>query len=402
MDYFSKLRKRITKYSYIYSEQPKKANLRIFWWTLKCLFKSDLKPAVQDVPTKLKSDKPFRLAFGITGGLGDQLIAINYLSELLKKTNPDKTQVDIYISKQSNTSNTSLLFQNIFPNNLIISDLNPPLNEYFYDLICVINRLPEIKRYNRENVKKYAPKLVKIFDYYLDFKKENYNFFKYTPVIDSLTNQFSLMQGRRRIQQADLGGLLGIKADFTYHFITPDTQSLIQKFKLPKEKIITVNRSVGSAYGKSTKLWPLTNYNKLISLLKKEYPDYTIIQIGFEPKKIKPLIGCDINLANKTNFLEICALLKLSQLHIDCEGGLVHLRRVINGGTSIVLFGPTSPDVFGYDKNINIKGEGCHISCEWILRNWTTCCLKNTYPTPCMASITPELVFNKIKERNIL
>lgn len=36
-------------------------------------------------------------------------------------------------------------------------------------------------------------------------------------------------------------------------------------------------------------------------------------------------------------------ILKHAKLHIDSEGGLVHLRHAIKGGPSVVLFGPTSP-----------------------------------------------------------
>lgn len=84
-------------------------------------------------------------------------------------------------------------------------------------------------------------------------------------------------------------------------------------------------------------------------------------------------------------------------LHIDSEGGYVHIRHFLNT-RSVVLFGTTDINFFGYPDNINIK--------KWSLPN----CLwmgywkldRKLYPRfekpPCMYEITPEEVFLKVKQ----
>ncbi len=67
------------------------------------------------------------------------------------------------------------------------------------------------------------------------------------------------------------------------------------------------------------------------------------------------------------------------------------MKRFLNG-QSIVLFGPTSKDIYGYDENINIKGNGCSSWCEWFTDDWHKKCLRGFEDAPCMTSIKPKTV----------
>lgn len=393
MNYFDKIESKVKKYQKLYYTHPKWAAVKFIFWNIQTLFRFK-KQTLLFTP---KSTDKLSFAISLTGGLGDYLIAINYLSYLLKYIDKDKTIIDFFISDDNFRSEQQFLLQSFpFCQNIFTIETSEKVNST-YDIQIFLNRLPMVKNLNEEKVKKFAPELLPILQKYKQFSFFNSKLFEKTPYCDSLVEQYSLLNGQKRIQQADLFELLGVKDDFTYDFFKPDIKPVLQKFKLENQKFITINRSVGSAYGKSTKLWPLDNYNQLVEQIKKEYPDYKIVQIGYEPKGIKPLKKCDFNLTNQTDFMEISALLVASRLHIDCEGGLVHLRRALKGGTSIVLFGPTDPAIFGYNKNINIRGNGCPIACEWILNDWTTHCTRGLSPAPCMSSITPEMVFKKIK-----
>ncbi|MDR0680068.1 MAG: hypothetical protein LBF42_03535 [Puniceicoccales bacterium] len=70
---------------------------------------------------------------------------------------------------------------------------------------------------------------------------------------------------------------------------------------------------------------------------------------------------------------------------------MVHIKRFLSG-RSIVLFGATSADLFGYPENINITGPGCKSWCEWVTDDWDRKCPRGFEEAPCMASITPEMV----------
>ena len=95
---------------------------------------------------------------------------------------------------------------------------------------------------------------------------------------------------------------------------------------------------------------------------------------------------------------ESIIVLKHSLLHIDGESGLVHTRHQLHG-KSIVLFGPTPIEYFKYAENININSPFHCTNCLWMLGDWNIKCAYNEsgYPAPCMAAITPEMVFQKVE-----
>ena len=94
----------------------------------------------------------------------------------------------------------------------------------------------------------------------------------------------------------------------------------------------------------------------------------------------------DLNLVGKTDFLAAAAILANAALHIDGESGLVHLRHVL-GGRSVVLFGPTPVEYFGYADNCNLVSKGCR-GCMWMTDDWFEVCSRGTAEPECMASIT--------------
>jgi hypothetical protein len=122
----------------------------------------------------------------------------------------------------------------------------------------------------------------------------------------------------------------------------------------------------------STKSWNLESYEFLVKNLKILYPKLGIVQVG--GKKHQPIKGVDINLAGKLDFRNSLRYLKTSVLHIDNDSGLVHARALFNK-PSIVLFGPTDINYFGYPDNINIKHNSCSKSpCWWTKSNWMQHC----------------------------
>ena len=83
-------------------------------------------------------------------------------------------------------------------------------------------------------------------------------------------------------------------------------------------------------------------------------------------------------------------VLKNSLLHVDCEGGSVHLASQL-GTKCLVLFGATDVNYFGYVQNINLVSEVCS-PCYLVWENNKECMLRSKEPV-CMLSITPQKVF---------
>lgn len=135
------------------------------------------------------------------------------------------------------------------------------------------------------------------------------------------------------------------------------------------------------------KTWPIENYEILVKLIKHKYPYIYIIQLG--GKDANRINGCDdFIIGKKMSVAE--HVLAHSLLHIDTEGGLVHIASQL-GTKCIVLFGPTSIDYYGYESNINITAGNCH-NC-WGLYLDINKCARGLNKPECMYSISPQMVF---------
>jgi len=131
-------------------------------------------------------------------------------------------------------------------------------------------------------------------------------------------------------------------------------------------------------------------------MIRKKYPTWILVELGRYSALDMDLF--DISLVGLTTIEQTIALLKEAYLYIGVEGGLVHLRQAVHGGTSVVLFGPTDPLVYGYEGNINLRGDGCQFPCEGFENSrWTTTC-SNECKKACMWSLTPEIVMEEIEK----
>lgn len=173
--------------------------------------------------------------------------------------------------------------------------------------------------------------------------------------------------------------------------------SLNQTVKAPK-LFLTIHDGFDASgfykFERSTKSWSVKAWEELITLLKQQYKELYIVQLGgVKHRKIK---GVDINLAGQLTFEQSLVYLNSSLLHIDGDSGLVHARHLLNK-PSIVLFGPTNVDYFGYKANTNMAPKVCG-DCWWKNKDWMEKCMEG-YETPkCIDSILPVDVFEKVKQ----
>jgi len=110
---------------------------------------------------------------------------------------------------------------------------------------------------------------------------------------------------------------------------------------------------------------------------------YMVVQVGLDGEQ--PLKNT-VNLLGKMSIRETATILKYSALHLDTEGGLVHLSRAVNT-PSLVLFGPTPVSLYGYRDNINIAEGDCR-NCFWTDIRWFQRCPKGHEVPLCMEAIS--------------
>lgn len=146
---------------------------------------------------------------------------------------------------------------------------------------------------------------------------------------------------------------------------------------------------------RSMKSWSKESWISFVKLFKEEFPYIKVVQLGSGRDKV--IEGIDINLVGKLEFIDSLHYLNKSILHVDTDSGLVHARKLLRK-RSVVLFGPTNIDYFGYPENTNIAPYKCG-DCWWIKPNWMKTCVM-AHPAPlCMDSISPELVLYHVSSQ---
>lgn len=137
---------------------------------------------------------------------------------------------------------------------------------------------------------------------------------------------------------------------------------------------------------RATKCYP--HFADVVAALKAARPDLVVVQIGTTTSD--PIPGVDLNLIDQTTLREVAGLLRATSLHLDNEGGLVHLAACY-GRRSLVLFGPTPSDDFGYARNINVDPVRCG-GCWWIDELWMARCPRGMAQPECLFDQPPAKV----------
>ena len=334
----------------------------------------------------------------LNGGIGDFIILANYIHKFRQKFSCPNMRIDTIVSR--NFSVAQVLIGNDISENLLLLDHDTIYKKNIYrkyDLFLDIDRYPMYSNKNLEKIQKYNPSLL---DYCLLIDKQRLvtpRFFS-RPMYDGQNAIYAKINGKKRITQADIGGRLGMSE--IYEYLLPlklNSSETLEKFGLSNKKIIAVISGFDFLQGSfSNKVWPVFYYNKLLQKIKDSYPDYFIVQMGTGENAVT-FTGVDLNLQGKTTFEETEIILQNAALLIGNEGGMIHLRHALHGGTSIVLFSSTDKDFFGYSENININGNGCQYPCEWFYKGWQEKCVNQNH-FACVWSLTPNMVFNKFKE----
>lgn len=143
---------------------------------------------------------------------------------------------------------------------------------------------------------------------------------------------------------------------------------------------------------RATKTWNLRYWADLVESIKRIYPGFMVVQLGAVTSRSIP--GVDLDLTRKTKISEAFDILSKSSLHIDGDSGMVHAAHMF-GVKSVVMFGPTPKDFFGYSDNVNLEGKVCpRQACWWTepKGDWLRRCLEGHEKPWCMDEMTPEWV----------
>lgn len=320
------------------------------------------------------------------GGMGDVFMDLQLIKEIRKAVGKP-VHIDFYARPVNILSKLPFVDE--------VFSYGEYRKEIVYDILIRSHRIWKIEGFNKKKVRHFSEQLYK---YCIDsinlfeavFKRQMQN---------NLIQQYALINGKKRIEQHNIHETLPFTR-YTPPYLPVDEMqyNLFDDLDLTGKQYITVSRGVNSLYDNTNaKLWPGEYYEMLLASIHVQFPDIKIIQLG-QTRHFGELNGADISLLGKTTLEQTKLLLKNAVLHIDSEGGLVHLNHFLYG-KSAVMFGPTVMEAYGYDENFNFKTNACPYPCEWVTDRWGesgTCLLDQDKPA-CIYSLKPEAVFQKLK-----
>lgn len=330
--------------------------------------------------------------FRLSGGLGDHLIGLNYIL-YFSNTFP---QYKIEVTGKKHLLET-LATGNIPTNWTIVQKSNN------FNIFCEIeiNRFPIVTFFTLHGVNNCPKTLINIIEDYIKFENANRSILRYHPITDASSILYTSLNLKNRISQPDLLNHFGI-SELKFECVPKVTKLALNRWSLENSTFITVNRSIDSEsrYLTSTKIWPLENYERLFKLLERHFKEIKVVLVGPREINLSQSYSNLINLSGKTTLSELQTLLYYSKLHIGPEGGMVHLRQAMGKKKSVVLFGSTSPDFYGYEDNINVSSDfprQCCCGCEWAIENWSEeCCITNKNYCQRLSSLDANKVFELI------
>ena len=374
MNYFDKLADKVNRLRAKYPHCPRKAAVSMLNWSAKNLFfKGEFSGF---------ADGELHIAVGVVGGLGDMFFAARYVNGLARYLGK---KVDVFTDKRT-FDYVRVLFENsdivnqIAVEDEIRDDVKIKVVRYPKVVFCDTTRLNKV---GTDREKSYINRLT-------DFQNTN-------PLLyqnDYFGRCFAKVLGKKREDEADIDGILGL-TDIEW-----DIPAKNPDFSQP---FITLQTGAGLCFKgikSDTRQWGEKQYEQLIALLKQKYPRFKIVQIGV--KYQDSIRGVDLDLRGKTSTTEMFRLLKQASLHIHQEGGLAIARQYLCRKPSVVLFGPTDAEFFGFPENINLRAAGFDCVCEWLTKDWMVKCVKTGETAACMRALSAQTVFEKIKESKIL
>ncbi len=332
---------------------------------------------------KINNTHKLYWAFLLDGSLGDYIVLLKIV-EVINEACPNN-EVDIFVPK-----NKLVFAKTVFWGYKGIHGYYP--NRFheryakYYDFAIKTTHYSEVKYIAHNRVKKISSLLYEKLIYLK--KSESY----FSCGVEKDYYNFMMrckFWGLTRYDAIGNGGILPTGNSFVKIFLDDKYKYDFYKWNSGK-KYITTNYGIDMV---RIKLWPKEYLEQLLAMIKFHRPDIEIVQLG--GSNAPKLNNVDKYLFGKS-FEFAKYVLKNSMLHIDCEGGLVHLASQL-GTKCVVVAGPTPIWYYGYKRNINIVATKCK-DCAGVVPYWYERCMKGYEHPICMYSIKPQYVFDRIKK----
>ena len=333
------------------------------------------------------------VCFRLNGGIGTYLMQENFIQYFYEKFS-DIVSITVYGAASQEVNDGLFKGQTFIDAYRLRQDYVPNL----YDLAVDINWFPNVVHIDTKKVNAASEELSQVVGRWIAFKTspQTSEYMRNDSMFDPNIYTYAIVNGKNRVNVMDIGGLLGIGPVFKLSLRVKEPGETLSLFGLENQKYITMQQGVNanSLSSRSPKQWPNEYYSGLCKLLKERFPDVILVQLG-ETGNNEKIDGVDKCLLGRTSFEDLKVLLKNAALHVDGECGMVHMRRALHAGPSVVLYGQTPARVYGHEEDINLTANLCGDGCGKLFSGWKRRCYIADEPL-CMKAITPEYVAETI------
>ena len=354
-------------------------------------------------------------------GIGDAIVAIRFLRDFANFVSNESIVFDIFYR----TPDSIKFIAAALPNARRVLNLpDYTLMSKFYDIDLRLNTFFIKEEINEASRKKLSDKFPAVLEIIGNIKTNQHHLEKYIktrPFSEGILSDAVTAMGLSRATY--LNNIAGIanNIDTANNDASNNRKNIINgasllnidrepaavsKFNLQGVKFITVHdgwdENTKTKTGSATKSYPPQKWQELVSMLKHEFPEYTVVQLGGLGNG-SDITDIDLNLRGKTTLNKAASLLSASSLHIDADSGLVHIA-VSLGTPCAVLFGPTNAEYCSYSRfpnYITVTPRLCG-NCWWSSDGWMEACPRGLNAPECMYSIEPADVINAIKKADII
>lgn len=333
------------------------------------------------------TDAP-RVALSVTGGIGDMLVIARFMRDLLAA---DRFVFDVYSSAPDRAawafaaagglraSYDDVLFGRMLPH---------------YDLALRANQTAvTFQEHIKRASLKAAPGLLAAADALIRARPAIDDHVRNHPLMDHGLARAAVLGGRTRRD------LLHHLAELDYggdRLAVPRDRDAPRRFGLQAAPYVTVHNGFDPGYvilgRRATKCYP--HFDAVVSRLRRSIPGLQFVQLG--ARTSEPIASCDVRLLDRTTVAEAAGLIAGARLHLDNEGGLVHLAACL-GTRSVVVFGPTPASFFAYPSDVAVQPPTCG-DCWWTTRTWMDSCPKGYSAPLCMTTQDPAHVADRAAE----
>jgi ADP-heptose:LPS heptosyltransferase len=331
-------------------------------------------------------NRPLLIGVGMVGAMGDILNTSALLVGLKRKF--PQSRISVFAPK-----GIEVLFGNEVVSEIRhVANLDKALAEELsrFDILCEI-RYPVKYTFSKESLE--FPEVFAFKTHWETLYKKHYQV-----LFETFLSDIKLIENfckKRNISIYDLRRESSC-LDYTDNDQFIDVNSFSDKASksLDNMRMVVINNS--GVAGKMTKSWTIEGWSKVIKHLKRR--GLYVVQLG--TKKEPPIP--DVHERFYGTPQETASVIKKSVMGIFIEGGLAHLAKAVKK-KSIVIFGPTPVELFGYKDNINLRGSECRpcwhpkdVKFDWNKTCALTGKLVDEAVQPCMQSLPPQAVIDAI------